>query len=272
MKNTSLVALIISTVFAATVFATEPDTPINNKKTITTTLIPETPDNKFNIGISAGTTLPLKDFKASGAASDSSHIVGSAQTGIHFNLTAGYTIYKIVGAMVMVGGNINSFGGGASLGSSAIIPSGPHYVGQYLAGPYISVPIGKKFFIEAHTLVGLITSHYPDLSTDVSASLGTYGSYDYSTATKFKSGKAFGYSGSLGAKYMLGEHFGISLNAAYSGSHIKYPSYMYTTTGTSSGLLALTGTNLNINTSTTHSNIHMSLGMINISAGVVFSF
>jgi hypothetical protein len=275
MKNTSLVALIISTVFANAAFATKPDTPNNNKKTITANLIPETQDNKFSIGLAAGTTIPLGGFAASGAASDSTHINGSAQTGIHFNATASYKIYKIIGAMVMVGGNINSYNAAASGFAAATVPSGPHYVGQYMAGPYVSIPVGKKFFIEARALVGLITSHYPELTEGTSVSFSGFVGANVSIDTKLKSGAAFGYSGSVGAKYMFSNHFGLTLNVAYSGSNMKYPSYTIHTVETASSILsAFSSTPLpNVNTTTTHNTpIHMSLGMINISAGAAYSF
>ena len=275
MKNTSLLALIISTIFTTVAFATEPDIPNNDKKPITATLIPETPDNKFSIGLAAGTTLPLQDYKASGTASDSNHVVGSAQTGIHFNVTAGYKFYKIVGAMVMIGGNINSYNAAVSGFGSAAVPSGPHYVGQYLAGPYVSIPVGKKLFIEARALVGLMTSHYPELKESASASFGGFATISGSVDTKIKSGTAFGYSGGVGAKYMLDNHFGITLNMAYSGSNMKYPSYMVHTVETSSSIFQAfsPSTNTNIDNTTIHSTpLHMSIGMINISAGAVYSF
>lgn len=275
MKNTSLVALIISTVFTTTVFATEPDAPANNKKTISATLVPETPDNKFSIGLAAGTTIPLGGFAASGATSDSTHINGSAQTGIHFNATVGYKIYKVIGAMVMVGGNINSYNSPTSGFAAATVPSGPHYVGQYLAGPYVSIPVGKKLSIEARALVGLITSHYPELTEGTSVSFSGFVGANVSIDTKLKSGAAFGYSGGVGAKYMLSNHFGLTLNVAYSGSNMKYPSYtIHTVETTSSILSAFSSTPLpNVNTTNTYNTpVHMSIGMINISAGGAFSF
>ncbi len=275
MKNTSLVALIISTLFTTAAFATEPDAPTNVKKTISATLLPETPDNKFSIGLAAGTTIPLGGYASTAASTDSTHINGAAQAGIHFNATVGYKIYKIIGAMVMIGGNINGYNSAATISGAAITPSGSHYVGQYLAGPHVSIPVGKKFFIEARALVGLVTSHYPALSASESLSLGGFASTTVDYSYKLTSGSAFGYSFGVGAKYMLGNHFGITLNVAYSGSNTKYSGYtVHEAVTTTSIFSALSSTPIpNINTTNTYTNpVHMSIGMINISAGGAFSF
>jgi len=274
MKNTSLVALIISTIFASAAFATEPDASSNNKKTISANLIPETPDNKFSIGLAAGTTIPLGAFGTSTVGTDSTHINGYAHTGFHFNATVGYKIYKMIGAMVMIGGNINSCSPPTTYFSGISftpVPSGPHYLGQYLAGPYVSIPVGKKLSLEARALVGLITSSYPEITASASGTAGFFGSITASTDTKYKSGAAFGYSGSVGAKYMLGSHFGLTLHVAYSGSNMKYPNYTVHTTEISSGYFSTAIPSVNT-TNTYNTPVHMSIGMINISAGAAYSF
>ncbi len=275
MKKAFVFSAILASCVALTTVAGNPDDNNPIKKALP--LIPEGggDGNKFSIGIAAGTTIPLQDYSNTGKGSDSTHITGSAQTGIHFNATIGYNVYKIIGAMVMVGGNINSYNGATSSLGTAITPSGSHYVGQYLAGPYISIPIGKKFFIEARALVGLMTSHYPELSSSYSASFGSFASTNISYDLKYKPGTAFGYSGVVGAKYMLGNHFGITLHAAYSGSNMKYPSNTIHFVETTSSIFQVLSptTNLNTNTTTTSTTlVHMSIGMINISAGAVFSF
>jgi len=274
MKNTSLVALIISTIFATSAFATEPDTPTNNKKQTPASMVAETPDSKFTVGLAVGTTIPLSNFANSAASTDSTHINGAAQTGIHFNATAGYKIYKIIGAMVMVGGNINGYNAPSS-GFSVVSPSGPHYIGQYLAGPCVSIPVCKKFFIEARALAGLMTSHYPELSSNYSGSLGGFVSSSFTYSYKLTSGLGFGYSGGVGAKYMLRDHFGITLNVTYAGSNIKYSGYtVHETVTTTSIFGAYSNTPLpNYNTTNSYNTpVHMSVGMIAVSAGAAYSF
>ncbi len=278
MKRTFLLVTILATSVSFAIYAGNLDDNNPIKKPFSLIAEGGNKDNKFSIGLAAGITIPLGGFAASGAASDSMHVNGSAQTGIHFNATVGYKIYKVIGAMVMVGGNINSCNPPTvyiSGLSYTPVPSGPFYVGQYMAGPYVSIPIGKKFFIEARALAGLMTSSFPDIKASLSVSglLGISASKD----TKYKSGNAFGYCGGVGAKYMLGNHFGIMLNVAYSGSNMKYPSYTVHTLETSSSILSIFSSSVptipSINTTTTHNGpIHMSIGMINISAGVAFSF
>lgn len=273
MRKTFLGAMTICLFNTVTIFSNIPGTTDGEKRLNAKKTVSEEDDKKFNIGLSAGTTIPLQDYASTTNSNDSTQVSGYAQTGVHFNATASYKIIKYLGAMVMVGGNINSCNpSSSSSAGAAITPSGSHYVGQYLAGPYVSVPVGKKFSVEVRALVGLITAAYPKLSESTSASLGTYYSYSITTELAFKHGAAFGYSAGLGGKYMLGEHFGLMLNAAYSGSSMNFPGSTFHIEQKSSGLFSTT-VPINTNTTTTRTNTtHMSIGMINISVGIAYGF
>ncbi len=267
MKKTFLFLLAI--IGSLISYAGNPIDKISIKKN-TAAVVSEDGGNKLSIGLSVGTTIPLQNFGDKTNNPDTTHFNGYANTGIHFNATFGYKFSKYVGAMVMAGGSINSFNttsftaanggfGGATTSAKS------HYVGQYLMGPYLSVPIGNKFSVEVRALVGLVTSSYPKIIESTSGSFGTY-SYGFSSQTKINSAAAFGFSAGVGVKYMVADHFGMTLNAAYAGSNMGYKGYTSTTTTT-----PFTGTTTsNVTDNTTKRT--MSIGMINITAGVAYCF
>jgi hypothetical protein len=270
MKKNLLFALTIMTTFSFTGYASDPTDKSTEKKPATLTIAPEDNGKKFSIGLSVGTTIPLQNYGNKTTNTDTTHINGAAKTGFHFNVTFGYKFSKYIGAMLMVGGSTNAYSpdvtttsGGTSFSGGSLTPSGSHYVGQYLIGPYATFPVGKKLSIEVRALAGLVTSSYPALSETASASYGGL-SFGGSYTFKIKPGAAFGYSAGVGAKYMLGEHIGLTVNAAYTGSDMVYKSS--TTTASTTGLYAST------TTTTDNNKRYMSIGMINITAGVVFCF
>ena len=261
MKKTFLFSLSVIASLAS--FAGNPINKISIKKT-TTAVAPEDGGNKLSIGLSVGVCIPLQNFGAKTTNTDSARVNGYANTGFHYNVNFGYKFSKYVGGMLMVGGSVNSFNTAAFGGNTAfstLTASGPHYIGQYLIGPYLAIPIGKKFSVEVRALVGLMTSSYPKLSENASFSYGGY-SFGGSYEAKYKSGAAFGYNFGLGGKYMVSDHVGITLHAAYAGTNMVYNGLTST--------IGASGTTPITTTSTTP--IHMSIGMINITGGIAYCF
>ena len=277
MKKSFLFSIALATSFVS--YSGNPIDKISVKKNIT--IAPEDNGNKFSVGLSVGLSAPLQEYRSTTSSKDTTHTNGYAKAGFHYNISLSYKFSKYVGAMLMVGGNINAvntdavaadlLGGGSGLAipvSGTVKASGPHYVGQYLIGPYLSVPLTSKFFIEVRALVGLMNASYPHLTGTSSSSYSYFGysaSYSASIDRKTNSGLGLGYNFGAGAKYMLGEHLAATLFVDYAGSPMSYKGYSETLSGSFNQIPYSTTTN-----STTH--LKMSIGMLNVSAGIAYCF
>ena len=231
-------------------------------------------DKKLSFGVNVGYGIPGGDFSSTDASkqpvveypsTDTTHVSGYAKSGFHFNVYGDYMFASVIGGMISIGGNMNSYDV-ATLNSNvataytkagfngtlpAFTVSGSYYVGQYLIGPYVSIPAGSKLRIEIKALVGLTSVNYPTLSYSYSF----FGSPISETIT-VKSSSGFGYNFGAGIKYMVTDMVGLHFNVCYAGCSASYPSYTAT---------ASDGTN---SSSQTHNTaMAMSLSEIQVTVG-----
>jgi hypothetical protein len=138
-------------------------------------------------------------------------------TGFHFDLSAGYQIAGPVGAMVLIGGNMNSFDVATyksvySVPSSGTFTVTNYYSGQYLVGPFLSFG-GDNIKFNIRVLVGLITCNTPT---------STYTNGSYSDVQSGNTGSGFGYQFGAGIKYNFSSSMGLLVNFDYAGATINY--------------------------------------------------
>lgn len=223
-------------------------------------------DKKMTIGVSIGAGIPMGAWSkknsdtAASVQNDSTHIQnGFAKTGFHFDVTAGYLFGSSFGAMVYIGGNMNSFDATTyatvnDIKSPETVSSKSYYVGQYLVGPYGAFGSGK-LKINARVLVGLVTVNRPTM-TFTQPFLGQTETYQRSG----KGSSSFGYQIGAGIVYGINDNMGLTINLAYTGTTANYTGYTETESGPMSG----TNTNTTLKQS-------MSLGLLTATVGLAFN-
>jgi hypothetical protein len=217
-------------------------------------------DSKFSIGVSVGAAIPMGAYGSKNTDTttavrmDSTHRQnGYASTGFHFDVTAGYLFSSNIGAMVLIGGNMNSFDAStyqtvndvkSSGGVTVTYSAKSYYVGQYLVGPFVSLPAGDKLKIDIRVLFGLVTANTPTETETESA-----GSASQTYTSSGNGGSGFGYHFGAGIKYNFNDKMGLTFNLAYTGASISYTGYTETGSG-SLGNSTFTNTTLKSTMST----------------------
>lgn len=252
-------------------------------------------DKKFCFGLDIGYSSPSGDFSSTNQtkqpivlypSTDTTHIAGYAKGGMHFNAYATYMFGPHVGAMLSIGGSLNKYD--VSTLNSEIyaisIANGPgwevipsfttnkeYFIGQYLIGPYIQIPLTNKLNLEFKGLFGLTSSNYPTLSYSSSFIISTYGQIEtWATSNSYKTSLSFGYNIGAGLKYMITDVLGLHFNLCYGGAAASYSSY--TETGTTA-ISAVTYGSSTIPGSTSQINVThktpttMSIGLIEVTVG-----
>jgi opacity protein-like surface antigen len=202
-------------------------------------------DSKLTIGLSVGAGIPLSDFAnktKDTIPADSNKIHGFANTGFHFNATASYIFAGPLGAMVSIGGTMNSYD--AVTATSVYFPHGggvitatSYYVGEYLVGPCVS--FGDKLKLNIHALVGLVTVNRP--TTTITFAGGT-------DVTSGNGASGFGYNFGAGIKYNFTDKIGLLIDLGYTGTTANYTGYTdVQTSGSFSGTTTNTGSKSNMN-------------------------
>jgi hypothetical protein len=215
-------------------------------------------DSKILIGVSVGAGLPMGAFGTADntPANDNSHINGWAKTGLHFDLNAGYKFTDNIGGMLMIGGNMNAFNASAFDAKNPhpgyTTTATSHYIGSYMVGPFLNLPVGDKFAITARVLVGLMTAKFAEITE-------TAGSSTF--VTKYATPSTFGYDAGAGVKIGLTDALGLAINVDYLGGTPTFVSYT-TTANTAIGSSATTHTG----------SAAMSTGLVNLSVGIVLGF
>jgi opacity protein-like surface antigen len=221
---------------------------------------------KLIIGVSVGAGIPMGAYGTADnktivvhnvTVTDTSNRNGWAKTGFHFNANIGYKFTDNIGGMLMIGGNMNGFNAAAYDTKNYPHAAGTttatsHYIGSYLVGPFLNLPVGDKFAITARVLVGLMTAKYADL-TETSGAL--------SSVSKVASVSTFGYDAGAGVKIGITDAVGLALNVDYLAGNPTFKSETVTVNspiGNSSH--TYTGTSA------------MSTSIVNASVGIVLSF
>lgn len=237
---------------------------------------------KYSIAVSFGYSLPDLGYADSIITNNDQNISGFAKKGISLNLSFSYKITKHMDIMCLLGENINSIDkmllvsainknihGGMIGGftTNDIRASNPHYISQYLIGPYFSTHLANNLLIELSPSVGLMTSIYPKITIDQSNI-----AYNYVEASQYNYGKGFALRLSIGLKYMLNKHIGVIISSSYSGSNLYYHSLVTYVKYSPAPPLISQNNNPYTYYSIYHDSINMIVGTFNITGGLVFSF
>ncbi|MEO6883391.1 MAG: hypothetical protein ABI199_05120 [Bacteroidia bacterium] len=208
--------------------------------------------NKFTLGVSAGAALPM------GTGNYGMY----AQTGFHFDVTASYLFSGNIGGMVYIGENMNSFDNATFMSENRLanydetFTSKGYNVGQYLAGPFLSLPASNKLKVNIRVLVGLVTANMPTETIN--------GYFDTETVSG-NGGIGFGYQLGAGLKYNLSDKIGLTFNVAYTGASICYAGYSDAQIGTYQS-----GTSFNY-TKTYTTKSTMPIGLVTSTLGLAFN-
>ncbi len=211
-----------------------------------------TSTGKFSFGLSAGPAFASKDFGSKNVknsfwdftSTDSVHLQGFAKTGFHFNITASYLISENFGITGMFGNNSNPFD--LSTFATTVGPpftsSFPQFqTSEYLIGAFFSTLVRDKIKFEANIMIGAVTTTYPTLDwtypVTYPAGYGVpAGTVVATTQTYvFNPGASFAYSFGASFKYVLSEHFDLSLGIAYTGAEMHFRGWTDTYTYTAPG-------------------------------------
>ena len=222
-------------------------------------------DKKMFVGVSVGAGIPLANYGKSDTlnSSDTTHLTGWAKTGFHFNVKAGYYFTNNVGAMIQIGGNMNSYNSDAlakaeGLTAPATVKATSNYIGSYLVGPCFKFPVSDKLTVEARALGGLMTAKLATVTEDIPSFIKNEISY---TATK-----AFGYNVGLGLKYNVSDNIGITLGADYLGGTPVFKEIKVNSSGT------FFGVPFNESVTSGGHKLAMSTGVLNTTLGLTFNF
>jgi hypothetical protein len=237
-------------------------------------------NKKFSLEVNIGAGIPMEDYgnisQTPFSTTDTTHLNGLASLGFHFNCTASYLFSQFFGGTIMLGETLNNFNkekwqtlrNNAVPGITTSV-NGSFYIGQYLIGPYASLPVSNKVQIEFKALLGLITATYPTITQTYPASYSVnFPTYIYGipvTQEKaIEKSTNFGYYFGTGIMYIASNHIGINLNIGYAGSDIGYPKV--TVTFSQSGYLTSSYTEYS---TYTH---FMQLGIFQAAAGISYNW
>ena len=106
----------------------------------------------------------------------------------------------------MVSGTQDAF----DVDSASVTVKGSNHSINILAGPYYSVPLTDRLFVDLRLLGGLVMATYAgnDIWLEDSGNLFNFSQNTAQAAT-------FGFQGGAGIRYNLSQNFGILLNADY---------------------------------------------------------
>lgn len=198
-------------------------------------------DKKFSLGYNYGVSYPESDFGKTNQSKlpmsrllgkDTTKLSGYAQKGFHYDLYASYRFIPHFSLIIAVYGDQNSYDIN-TLNSQyislyppntvAVVTGDNYYIVQYLIGPYINIPILKRFSTEIKVLGGFTTANYPSL---------TYVGLLQDLLYSIPASSGIGYNIGMGFKYMAVKtrevQLGLHLDVDYAGSSITYPSYSVT--------------------------------------------
>ena len=217
-----------------------------------------------------GIGFPMQDFakKSYIPPSDSSHAVGYANPGFHFEVGVSYLFTNYIGIALQLGGTVCSFNSTAYASAYnvpdtfSVSPDGSHYVAQYLIGPFVSIPVTNTFSCEIKLLGGLVSSIYPQITVAPTNPSPYYQTFQYAHAQNM------GYSLSVGGKLKVQENASIVANISYTTSDIVYSGAIFQLETPAVIPGAIPGSY----TGFSNFNRSMQLGILSISVGVALCF
>lgn len=190
-------------------------------------------DKKGFFAASAGASVPVGRFASCSPTDNQACMAGE---GFAFNVSAGYRMVGPVGLMVRGEQHRNTVNTGAML--SAISQSNASNwtakadnwsVMTVMAGPYVSLPMGGRFSLDARLLAGRALAVLPNTSV-----AGMVGRSEMSVKTTGSQSTAMAYGAGLSVRYRLGLNTAVLFNADYSQAAFTFDNVTSTTTsGTS---------------------------------------
>ncbi len=223
---------------------------------------------RFSFSFNLGVGIPMQDF-AKGGHPDSTHAVGYANPGFHFEVCISYLFLDYVGVAATLDNSLCPLNTGAYASaynvpdSFSVSAQGNHYIASYLIGPYLNLPVNNKFNIEIKALGGLVSATYPDITIQPN-------DFNNPTFQEFKYAHAqnFGYMLSACGKFMVQQNLALTATVSYTSSQIVYPGGVFEVT-TPPILQSLTPRTY---TGFSFTNMDMQLGLLSFTVGAALCF
>lgn len=223
---------------------------------------------KFSFSFNVGVGVPLQDF-SKGGRPDSTHAVGYANLGFHFEVCMSYLIFKYVGVAATLDNTLCPLNTGEYASaynvpdSFSVSAQGNHYIACYLIGPYLNLPFNNRFNMEIKALGGIVSAIYPDI-TILPNDLNNPTMQEF----KFAHAQNFGFMLSACGKYMVEQNFAIMATVSYTSSEIVYPGGLFSisTPAILKSQIPRTYTGFSF------TNMDMQLGLLSFTMGVALCF
>ncbi|MGH2566308.1 MAG: outer membrane beta-barrel protein [Ginsengibacter sp.] len=178
--------------------------------------------SSFEVSVNGGIASPSGNFGKGDYANEKS---GYAKTGYNLNVTGTYFIHNGFGIGAFVGYSQFGFKGSQSLAdgykedsgtdSTTLYSKGHNQSFSVLAGPYYSIPAGKKVSIDLRALAGYVNTRLAGFQV-------FYEDYlDNSMSQNESSAGAFGFQVGAAFKYKITNKIAVKLNADYFSSTPK---------------------------------------------------
>ncbi len=223
---------------------------------------------RFAFSFNVGAGVPMQDF-SKGGRPDSTHAVGYASSGFHFEVCASYLIFDYLGIAAALDNTLCPLNTGEYAtaynvpDSFSVTAQGNHYIASYMIGPYLNLPVNNAFNIEVKVMGGLVSAIYPDITI-------LPNNLNNPTAQMFKYAHAqnFGYMISACGKYMVQQNFAFLATVSYTSSQIVYPGGLFqiTTPAILQSQIPRTYTGFSF------TNMDMQLGLLSITVGAALCF
>jgi len=174
---------------------------------------------KLYIGITGGISAPQGNFTKTDYSDPAS---GFAKTGGNIGLTGTYFFTKNWGINALVSYHGYGFHGAQNLAdgykedfavdSTTLNVNGSNHSINFLIGPYYSLPVAKKLFVDFRLLGGLSAANLAGNTVQLEDQEAATFSQDKATAT------AFAWQAGAALRYNTSKHFGVLLNVDYFSS------------------------------------------------------
>lgn len=182
----------------------------------------------FSLTFAAGMSIPESQFASNNVkgsywdfhSPDSTHLQGFALSGFHFDISCSYLFTDMLGIEIYLGGNTNSFDISTfqgTIGYPAVV-NGSYYIGEYLAGFNVLVPVAYKISFEFTALGGLMTANYPEIS---------YVIQGVNVTVDFNSSNVLGFNFGGAFKYAYSPAVDFVFKVEYSLATMVYPGNTY---------------------------------------------
>lgn len=172
-------------------------------------------DKKGFFALSAGTSLPVGRFASCSPTDEQACMAGQ---GLAFNISAGYRVAGPVGLMIRGEQHRNSINTEAMLNALYrndtdiwTAKADNWSIMTVMGGPYVSIPLGGRFSVDARVLAGRALAVLPN-----TAMAGNFGTTEMSVKTTGSQSSALSLGGGLSLRYRLGRSFALHLNGDYS--------------------------------------------------------